>query len=97
VTATAIPALVATVVLGLIACEPPPSDAGPHAAVAKIHRAHCGSCHTRVEPGTRTRAQLEAALAHHHGRVHMTDAEWGEMIDYLAADGALSSSGASPP
>jgi mono/diheme cytochrome c family protein len=95
VTATAIPALVAAALLGALACEPP-SDAGPHAAVAKIHRAHCGSCHTRVEPGSRTRAQLEAALAHHHNRVHMTDAEWSEMIDYLAADGVPSPGGASP-
>lgn len=66
------------------ACEPPPSPSGPFATVAAIHRSHCGACHTRVDPGTRTRAQLAAALPHHHNRVHMTDAEWDAMLEYLA-------------
>jgi hypothetical protein len=72
------------------ACEPPPAS-GPHAAIARLHRAHCGACHRRVDPGTRTRAQLEGALPRHHNRVHMTDAEWSEMLEYLAADGSAQS------
>ena len=68
------------------ACQPTPDPTGPHAAIARVHRAHCGACHTRVEPGARTRAQLEAALPHHRNRVHLTEAEWSEMLDYLAAD-----------
>jgi hypothetical protein len=52
--------------------------------VAEIHRAHCGSCHTRVEPGQRTRAHLESALAKHHQRVNMDDAQWPQLIDYLS-------------
>jgi hypothetical protein len=82
--AIAVAALLA-VAAGL-ACTTPQEPAGPHAAIAKVHRAHCGACHTRVDPGQRTRAQLEAALAHHRNRVHLTDAEWREMVDYLAAD-----------
>jgi hypothetical protein len=82
--AIAVAAIVA-VPVGL-ACNAPPEPTGPHAAIAKVHRAHCGACHTRVDPGQRTRAPLEAALAHHHNRVHLTDAEWKEMVDYLAAD-----------
>jgi hypothetical protein len=53
-------------------------------AVAEIHHASCGNCHVRVEPGERTRAQLEAALAKHHTRVKMSDADWPLLIDYLA-------------
>jgi hypothetical protein len=76
----------AAVAAAIVACDPPPSVTGPHAAIARVHRAHCGECHTRVDPGARTRAQLEAALPRHHNRVHLTDAEWTDLLDYLAAD-----------
>ena len=52
--------------------------------VAEIHHSVCGNCHARVEPGTRTREKLERALAKHHTRVKMTDAEWAELVDYLS-------------
>ncbi|HEY2509627.1 MAG TPA: hypothetical protein VGI39_02105 [Polyangiaceae bacterium] len=52
--------------------------------VAHIHQARCGSCHTRVEPGTRSREQLDLALARHHNRVHLTSDEWTQMALYLA-------------
>ncbi len=52
--------------------------------VAEIHHAHCGSCHTRVEPGERTRAQLEKALARHRTRVRMTESQWALLVDYLS-------------
>jgi len=52
--------------------------------VAEIHHAACGNCHTRVEPGQRTRAHLEKALAKHHDRVKMTDAQWRLLVDYLS-------------
>src|SRR5215475_3481005 len=52
--------------------------------VAHIHQARCGSCHTRVEPGTRSREQLDLALARHHYRVHLTSDEWTQMALYLA-------------
>jgi hypothetical protein len=75
----------AAIALAVVACDPPPSVTGPHAAIARIHRAHCGECHTRVDPGARTRAQLQAAFPRHHKRVHLSDAEWAELLDYLAA------------
>ena len=53
--------------------------------VAEIHHSQCGACHLRVEPGQRTRAQFEKALAkNHHERVHMTDAQWARLLDYLS-------------
>jgi hypothetical protein len=52
--------------------------------VAEIHRASCGNCHVRVEPGERTRDHLESALSKHHGRVKMTDTQWVLLIDYLS-------------
>jgi hypothetical protein len=52
--------------------------------IARVHKSRCGSCHMRVEPGERTRAQLEDALARHHKRVHLTDEQWAQMIDYLS-------------
>jgi hypothetical protein len=39
----------------------------------------------RVEPGERTRAQLEKAFTQHRSRVRLTEEQWGEMVDYLAA------------
>jgi hypothetical protein len=41
----------------------------------------------RVEPGQRTRDELENALQRHRRRVHLTENEWDEMIDYLSAAG----------
>lgn len=52
--------------------------------VAEIHHAECGNCHVRVEPGQRTRSQLESALARHHARVKMDDAKWPVLVDYLS-------------
>lgn len=55
--------------------------------VKQVHRSKCGSCHVRVEPKTRTRAQLEKAFERHRDkRVRLTDEEWRRMIDYLASD-----------
>ena len=62
------------------------SSGEPVRDVRAIHRSRCGSCHVRVEPGMRTKAQLEAAFTRHHTRVKMNDAEWASMVDYLASD-----------
>ena len=72
----------------------------PARDVRAIHKSRCGNCHVRVEPGTRTRAQLETAFTRHHTRVKMSDAEWTMMVDYLASDSARArgvSSNAGPP
>ena len=60
------------------------ANAPAQSEIARIHRARCGSCHVRVEPGERTRAQLEDALARHRKRVHLSEERWAELIDYLA-------------
>jgi hypothetical protein len=52
--------------------------------VAEIHHASCGGCHLRVEPGQRTRGELEKALSKHHSRVKMRDDQWVLLIDYLS-------------
>src|SRR5215472_5434090 len=54
--------------------------------IARIHRARCGACHVRVEPGQRSRHVLDSALSRHHKRVHLSDEEWGALVNYLAAD-----------
>ena len=56
----------------------------PKSDIARIHKSRCGSCHLRVEPGERTRDQLEAALSRHRKRVHLTEEQWAAMVDYLA-------------
>ncbi len=73
-----------------VACGPSSSnldvpESSPLAHVGHVHRRRCGSCHARVEPGTRTRAELEVAFTRHRARVHLTDEEWEQMIEYLAA------------
>jgi hypothetical protein len=56
----------------------------PEPAIAAVHRARCGACHVRVDPGTRTREVLTAALKRHRRRVHLSEAQWTALIDYLA-------------
>lgn len=67
-------------------CAAPPAADVPPALehIAEVHKARCGKCHVRVEPGTRPRAKLEAAFPKHRSRVHLTDDEWSQMIEYLA-------------
>jgi len=55
-----------------------------YAAIAELHHAACGNCHVRVEPGQRTRAQFEAAMARHHDRVKLDAAQWSLLVDYLS-------------
>ncbi len=52
--------------------------------VAELHKAKCGNCHIRVEPGTRSREELEAVFPRHRARVHLSDDEWNQMVEYLA-------------
>jgi|HubBroStandDraft_6_1064221.scaffolds.fasta_scaffold1220111_2 hypothetical protein len=70
------------------ACAPaaslPPEVPESQRHVAELHRAKCGNCHVRVEPGARTHLELEAAFVRHRKRVHLTEDEWTQMIDYLA-------------
>jgi hypothetical protein len=61
------------------------TSGAPEPAIADTWRAKCGNCHTRVEPGTRTRAQLDDALPRHRTRARLSDAEWVELEDFLAS------------
>lgn len=79
--------LLAGMTLGaLAACGPdwrlkvPPK----YLEVAEIQHAYCGNCHRRIDPGQRTRAQLERALVRHRSRVKMTEAQWALLVDYLS-------------
>jgi hypothetical protein len=74
-------------VVGIACANGAPSSQAPAsgAEIARLHRARCGACHTRVEPGDRTRDVLETAFTRHRNRVHLSDDQWGQMVDYLAA------------
>jgi hypothetical protein len=68
-----------------------PSDLLAHApgdAIVAIHRSKCGSCHTRVEPGSVPRAAAESAMQRHRRRAKLTEREWEDMVDFLSVDGA---------
>ena len=56
-------------------------------SIAAIHRRKCGTCHTRVEPGSVSRATAESAMQRHRRRAKLTDRQWADMVDYLSADG----------
>lgn len=58
-----------------------PANAPP---IAKVWKARCGSCHTRVEPNTRTRAEIDKAMVRHEKRVELTREEWTAMAEWLA-------------
>ena len=66
------------------ACAPAGSPAN-EPAIALVHRRQCGRCHAPPETGKHDRPYLEEALAPHRKRVHMSEDEWAQMIDYLAA------------
>lgn len=82
------PALAASVVLAGCsgATSSPASSAGSPDAppIARVHRSKCGACHAPVEPGTRSRADIEAALRRHRNRVHLTERQWADLVEYLA-------------
>jgi hypothetical protein len=59
----------------------------PNESIIAIHRSKCGACHTRVEPGSITRATAESAMQRHRRRAKLTEREWEDMVDYLSADG----------
>jgi len=72
----------------VVACgATPPKVVDPKfTEVAAIHKAKCGRCHKRVEPGLRARDHLEDAFKSHRKRVPMTEENWALMVDYLAAN-----------
>jgi mono/diheme cytochrome c family protein len=76
-------------VIGLVAwaaaCTPA-AEAPAAPAIASVYRRQCARCHTLPPPGQHPRPYLEEALASHHERVHLTDEEWTQLIDYLAAN-----------
>ena len=76
--------------LSMSACGAPDAStspaASPEPAIAAAHRARCGGCHVRVDPGARSRDALTVALLRHRARVHLTEAQWTAMVDYLACD-----------
>lgn len=63
------------------------TNAHPHAAA--VWAAKCASCHVRVEPGTRPRPTIDAALVRHRVRAKLTDGEWAELADFLAPNDAV--------
>jgi hypothetical protein len=81
-------ALLSGMMLALVAwgaaCTPA-AEAPAAPAIASVHRRQCARCHTLPPPGQHPRPYLEDALAPHHKRVHLTDDEWTQLIDYLAA------------
>ena len=79
-------AVAAVLLAAAVGCGAPSGEpSSPPGPIARIHKAKCGACHVRVEPGERTRAKLEAAFPRHRKRVRLTEEQWGEMVDYLAA------------
>lgn len=76
--------------ISLVSCGAacaPAAEAPEAPAIASVHKHQCGRCHTPPAPGLHPRPYLEEALAPHHKRVHLTDEEWTQLIDYLAASG----------
>ena len=60
------------------------NDPGVH----HVWVSRCGACHVPVEPETRSREQIEAAISRHRGRVHLADADWSRLVDFLAPQAA---------
>ena len=82
-------ALVTGACVALPACAPAaaPGSASSDSpqAIAGVHRHRCGRCHAPPPPQSRTRVHLEEALGRHRSRLHLSDAEWTAIVEYLAA------------
>lgn len=69
-----------------VACAPFEAPATTAAArAAELWSSKCGSCHVPVEPASRSREALETALQRHRRRVRVSDRDWSELVDFLAA------------
>jgi hypothetical protein len=80
-------------IAALPACAPqaPPVEVPePLQHIAEVHKAKCGNCHVRIEPGSRKKDQLEAAFPRHKSRVHLSEDEWSQMIEYLSLPSSVS-------
>lgn len=53
-------------------------------AIVELWHARCNQCHVRVEPKTRERATLKAALERHRKRARLTESDIEGLVDYLA-------------
>src|SRR5262249_23698908 len=67
------------------AARGPEADLG--SPIASIHASKCGACHTPVEPGTRSRPHIEAAMKRHRARARLSEPEWSALVDFLAEGG----------
>ncbi|MFO0593579.1 MAG: hypothetical protein U0441_38920 [Polyangiaceae bacterium] len=67
----------------------------PHAA--EIWSDKCGSCHIPVEPGSRPRDVIEAAMQRHQKRAKLSQEEWRELVEFLAVTNSRTASAAQQP
>jgi hypothetical protein len=63
---------------------PEAEAAPPH--IAMVLRSKCASCHVQARPGRISHEKLEAAMQRHRRRAKLTESEWSELVDFLAAD-----------
>ena len=84
-------------VVGAVGCSPQrpselPASASPEmVAASKTWWSRCGGCHTRIEPGARSRAALDVAMVRHRKRVKLTEEEWRGVVAFLANDARVAS------
>jgi hypothetical protein len=50
-----------------------------------VLRSKCTTCHAQAQPGRESHERLEAAMQRHRRRAKLTESEWSELVDYLAA------------
>ncbi len=88
-------------IVGVSACAPVVSPelraaslSHPHAA--EIWGEKCGSCHVPVEPGSRPRPAIEAAMARHQKRAKLTPTEWSELVEFLSHSGERTAENRAP-
>jgi cytochrome c5 len=61
-----------------------PSPHEPSLGAMDIWRTRCNQCHVRVEPQTRDRVTLTAALERHKKRARLSESDVQALVDYLA-------------
>ena len=52
--------------------------------VEGVWRSKCGSCHVPIDPGTRPREVVEAAVTRHRSRLALSNDQWHALVDFLA-------------
>jgi cytochrome c5 len=80
------PPLAAVLATAALACAGAPTAEGGSAGAERLYRSKCSACHRVYPPSSRDRATWAEMLSKMAPKAKLSDAERGELSDYLQAN-----------